>query len=196
MEIELARSLMNLFFQAPAAHGILVFEDNDYLGVVLKRDIEIGIMEGSFNLFENINMIKLNQLTQVVFKNQTSKNLQVPVIDKAGSLMRIISFEEFQCQFYFDEYTPHFNIQNVLDELEHPLVITNHFKKTIYANKKAMEMLECDIEGKNFSEILKHFEIKTIGTFMLIENCKHSYNLIISHSETKHFSYFVYLFLK
>ncbi len=44
MDTELIKDLMELFFHAPMANGILVFEDNDYLGVVLKRDIEIGIM--------------------------------------------------------------------------------------------------------------------------------------------------------
>ncbi len=196
MEIEMAKSLMKLFFHAPAAHGIIVFEDNDYLGVVLKRDIEIGIMEESFSLYENISMIKVSQLSQTLFRNNSNKNLQVPVIDKAGSLLRIISFEEFQCHFFFDEYMPHFKILGVIEDLEHPLVITNHFKKTIFANRKALELIERDIEGKIFTEVLNHFEIKTVGDFMLIEKKGVSYNLLISHSESRNFSYYLYLFLK
>jgi len=196
MEIELAKDLMKLFFRAPAANGILVFEDNDYLGVILKRDIEIGIAEGNFNLFENINMIRVVQLPQILFKSNTSRNLQVPVIDKAGSFIRIISYEEFMSQFFFEEYLNHFKIQNVFENLEHPLVITNHFKKTLFANKQALELIKSDIEGKNFCEILKQFEIKKVRTFLWVEKGKNSYQLIVSHSESKNFSYYVYLFLK
>ena len=196
MEIELAKNLMKLFFHAPAAHGLIIFEDNDYLGVVLKRDIEIGIMEGCFSLYENISMIKISQLPQTIFKNSSAKNLQVPVIDKAGSLLRIISFEEFQCQFYFDEYKQHFKVLGVIEDMEQPLVITNHFKKAIYANRKALELIERDIEGKAFTEVLNHFEIKNVGTFMLIEKKGVSYNLVISHSENRNFSYYIYIFLK
>jgi hypothetical protein len=195
-DIELAKKLMQLFFLAPAAHGALVFEDNDYLGVVLKRDIEIGIMEGCFSLFENINLIKMSQLTQTLFRNNNSKNLLLPVIDKGGTLLRIISYEEFQCHFFFDEYIPHFKIQGVLDDLECPLVITNHFKKAIFANRKALELIERDIEGRNFSDFLKQFNIKNVGYFMIVEKKGLSYNLIISHSENKNFSYYFYLFLK
>jgi hypothetical protein len=195
-EIELAKKLMQFFFLAPAAHGALVFEDNDYLGVVLKRDIEIGIMEGRFSLFENINLIKMSQLAQTLFKSNNIKNLLLPVIDKTGALLRIISFEEFQCHFFFDEYKPHFKIQGVLDDLEYPLVITNHFKKTIFVNRKALELIEKDIEGRNFTEILKHFDIKNVGDFMIVEKKGISYNLIITRSENKNFSYYLYLFIK
>jgi hypothetical protein len=195
-EIDLAKSLMKLFFHAPAAHGLIIFEDNDYLGVVLKRDIEIGIMEGRFSLYENISMIKISQLSQTLFKSNTTKNVQVPVIDKTGALLRIISYDEFQCQFYFDEYIPHFKILGVIDDMEHPFVITNHFKKTIYANRQALELIQRDIEGKIFSEALKRFEIKNVGDFMRVINKDSSYNLIISHSESRNFSYYVYIFLK
>ncbi len=194
-ELVLAKNLMQLFFLAPAAHGLLVFEDNDYLGVVLKRDIEIGIMEGRFSLFENINILKVSQLTQTLFRNDSLKNQLLPVIDKAGALLRIISYDEFQCQFFFDEYSPRFKVQGVLEDLESPLIITNHFKKTIFANRKALELIEKDIEGRCFSDVLKHFEIKNVGDFMIVEKKGVSYRLVISHSENKNFSYYLYLFL-
>jgi hypothetical protein len=196
MEIEMAKSLMKLFFHAPASHGIIVFEDNDYLGVILKRDIEIGIMEEKFSLYENINMIKVKDLSQTLFRNNASKNLRVPVIDKAGTLLRIISSEEFQCQFFFEEYLPHFKILGVFEEMEHPMVITNHFKKTIFANRKALELTEMDIEGKMFSVFMSRFEIKTVGDFLIVEKKGVSFNLIVSRSESRNFSYFIYLFVK
>ena len=195
-ENELIKDLMELFFHAPMANGILVFEDNDYLGVVLKRDIEIGIMDGNFNFFENISFIKLNQLQNSLFKKESLKANKVPVVDKTGKLIRIISFEEFQSQFYFDEFIPHFKEQNVFDNLEHPLVITNHFKKTIYANKSALELMERDIIGKNYSSLLKLFEIQMVEGSMILEKKEEIYQLSISHSLAKNFSYYVYQFFK
>lgn len=196
MEVELAKELMQYFFHAPGANGILVYEDNDYLGIVLKRDIEIGIMEGNFNLFENINFVRLNQITGVLFKNENIKNAQIPVIDKTGKLIRIISQEEFQCHFYFDEYIGHFKEQLVLDNLEHPFIMTSHFKKTIYANKAALELFEKDIIGKSFNLILKLYQIKIKDNLMVLEKNENTYNLIISHSCTPQFSCFIYQLFK
>ncbi len=152
--------------------------------------------EGNFNFFENISFIKLNQLSNSLFKNDSSKNNKVPVIDKAGKLIRIISYEEFLSQFFFDEFITHFKEQNVFDNLENPLVITNHFKKTVYANKAALELMERDIVGKNFSSILKLFEIQIVEGSMILEKKEEIYHLVISHSQAKNFSYFVYQFFK
>jgi hypothetical protein len=196
METELAKNLMELFFHAPAVNGILVFEDNDYLGVILKRDIEIGVMEGNFNLFENINFMKLAQLPPVLFKNEGLKNIKIPVVDKTGNLIRIISYEEFLSQFFFDEFINHFKTENVLDHLEHPVVITNHFKKTVYLNKSALELIERDILGKNLSIFLKTFDIKMDGEQMFLKKKDHEYRLVISSSSSKNFSFFVYQFFK
>jgi hypothetical protein len=195
-EIELAKELMELFFHAPAANGILVFEDQDYLGVLFKRDIEIGMSEGNFRLFENINLIKVSQLDEVLFKNGSSRNGKIPVVDKAGQLIRIISQEEFLCHFFFDEYLQHFKTQSVLDHLEHAVIITSYFKKIIYANKKALELIQNDIIGKSFSSVLKLFEIKSADSFMELEKDGRFYRLSISASVSKSFSYFVYQFLK
>lgn len=195
MEIELAKELMQLFFHAPAANGLLVFEDNEYLGVILKRDIEIGIMEGNFNVFENINMVKTNQLTRLLFKDETNRNLKIPVIDKVGKLIRIITQEEFNCQFNLDDYIQHFKLQQVFDSMDHPLIVTNHFKKCIYANKKALELVEFDIQGKNFSTIMKLFDVKQAGKFLTLVKKDHVFHLIISHAQTKNFSYIVYQFI-
>ena len=194
MDIELAKELLELFFHAPAVNGILVFEDNDYLGVVLKRDIEIGIMEGNFNLFENINFMKINQIQNSLFKNETIKSTKIPVVDKAGKLIRIISHEEFLCHFYFEDFIEHFKEGNVFDYLDHPLVITNHFKKTIYANKKALEWIEKDFIGKNFTSVLKQFDIRITSGEMFIEKKETYYRLFISHAAAKNFSYYVYQF--
>ncbi len=195
MEVELAKELMELFFHAPAVNGILVFEDNDYLGVVLKRDIEIGIMEGNFNLFENINFMKANLIPNTIFKNEAVKNTKIPVIDKAGKLIRIISYEEFTCQFYFEDYIEKFNYENVFDYLEQPMIITNHFKKIIYANKNALEWTQKDLIGRNISPVLNQFDIRMQNSEMTIEKNGIKFRLLISHSLSKNFSYFVYQFL-
>lgn len=192
---EVAKRLMELFFQAPAAHGILVFEDNDYLGVVLKRDIEMGIAEGKFVLSENLNFVNVKELSGLLFRDN-GVGAKIPVIGKDGVLIRIITHDEYVCQFHFDSYLPHFKEQNALDYLEHPLVITNHFKKAIYANQKAMELLETDVAGKNLTPILKSFHMNMVKDSMILEKNGELFRLTISHSLSKSFSYYVYQFFK
>jgi hypothetical protein len=196
MELELARELMKYFFYAPHANGILVFEDNEYLGVVLKKDVEYGITSGNFKLFENINILKVNELSTLLFRESSKKNAKVPVIDKAGNLIRIISYEEFISQFYFDEFVKNFKSGAFLDNLDYPLVITNCFKKCLYANKMAFNLAEFDFLGKSINLLLKKFEIKKIDRGLVLENKKDRFTLFISKSENKNFLYYVYNFLK
>lgn len=191
----LAKSLMELFFQAPAANGILVFEDNDYLGVILKRDIEIGIAEGRFVFSENMNFVNIKDLSGVLFR-ENGNSVKIPVVDKSGELIRIITHEEYACQFYFENYLPHFREQNVLDYLEHPLIITNHFKKAVYANQKAMELLEMDVAGRNLTPVLKRFHMNVVKESMILEKNGELFRLVISHSLSKNFSYYIYQFFK
>lgn len=195
MEIDLARELMKYFFQAPTANGILVFEDNEYLGIVLKKDIEFGIATGNFNLFENINMVKPVDLIQIISKDNKKRNVKIPVIDKSGKLIRIITYEEFNSQFNFEEFEQTFKIPSVIDYLEYPLIITNCFKKCLYANKNAFELAGFDIPGKKITSLLKKFEIKKFENGLLLEKDNKIYHLVISKSESKNFLYFVYNFL-
>jgi hypothetical protein len=191
----LARRLMELFFQAPAASALLVFEDNDYLGVVLKRDIEIGISEGNFSLSENLNFVKQKDLPAVIFR-ENGNGVKIPVIDREGELIRIISHEEYVCQFQFESYIPHFSEQAVLDSLEHPVVITSHFKKVVYANKKAMELFNMDLVGRNIAPVLKDFHMNVVKDSMILEQNGALYRLTISHSLTRNFSYLFYQFFR
>lgn len=195
MEIELARELIQLFFLAPGTNGILVFEDNDYLGVILKRDVEMGLSEGTFQLFENINTIRAAQLPQVLFKKGEGKNCKVPVVDKAGKLQRILSHDEFLCQFDFESYKGHFKPQSVLDDLDHPFIITNFFKKTIYANKQALALAGKDFIGKSFTPVLKSFHLRLEGPEMFLIRNDETFRLCISRSESKNFATWVYQIL-
>ncbi|MGC8771760.1 MAG: PAS domain-containing protein [Brevinematia bacterium] len=185
---------MKYFFQAPSVNGLLVFEDNEYLGVVLKKDIELGIATGVFNLYENINFLKVNEMANIIFKENNKKNSKLPVIDKTGALIKFISYEEFQSHFYFDEFIEGFKIANVFDNIDYPFLITNYFKKCIYANKKAFEIAGFDIVGKSISILLKKFEIKRVENGLILERNGEAYNLMIHHSETRNFTYLVYNF--
>ncbi len=196
MELALAKELMKYFFQAPSVNALLVFEDNEYLGIVLKKDIEFGITSGNFKLYENINFIKPSEVTDIIFKENNKKNSRIPVIDKTGGLINIISYEEFLSHFYFDEFIQNFKLSPIFDNLDYPMLITNYFKKCIYANKMAFEIAEFDIIGKSILHLFKKFEIKKLENGLNLEKNGETFNLIISQSRTKNFTYFVYHFFK
>lgn len=194
MEDQLAKSLLQLFFQAPLVNAILVFEDNDYLGVVFKKDIERGIMTGNFQLFENISFIRTDDLQTVLFSHQVTKSVRIPVIDKVGNLIRIISYDEYMSQLFFEKFIFKFDLESVLDNLDHPLIITNHFKKTLYLNKKALEMIEKDFLGRKIPELMKSFNVEMSGDKIILTKDDKTYHLVINNSSMKNFSFILYQF--
>ena len=194
MNLKETKELMELFFHAPAANGILVFDENDYFGVLFKRDIELGLMEQNFDLESNINFIRVSQLSDVLYKND-AKNIKIPVIDRLGKLIRIISLDEFHCHFEFNHYLPHFKPSFVLDEMDHAMVVTSHFRKVIYTNKTALELFQEDLLGKPLNSYLKKFEMKILGKTMHLYLKNKSYQLIISHSVSRNFSYNLFQFI-
>jgi len=195
MEIELAQKLLSFFFKAPLVNALLVFEDNEYFGVVFKRDIEMGIRDGSFRLFENISTLRAEELATVLFAQQVSSDTVIPVIDKVGNLNKIISYEEFESHFHFDRFIENFSVSPVIDSLDTPIIVTNHFKRILYMNRGAYEIAGKDFTGWNISSLLKQCEIEISGDRMLATAGERTYQLHIHFSLTEIFSYHVYQFI-
>jgi hypothetical protein len=76
------------------------------------------------------------------------------------------------------------------------VVITSHFKKVIYANRKAMELFNMDLAGRNLTPILKDFHMNVVKDSMILEQNGVLYRLTISNSLSKTFSYLVYQFFQ
>jgi hypothetical protein len=195
MEIELAQKLLSFFFKAPLVNALLVFEDNEYFGVVFKRDIEMGLREGNFQLFENISTIRAEELTTVLFAQQVSSGTVIPVIDKVGNLNKIISYEEFESHFHFDRFIADFSVAPVIESLDTPIMVTNHFKRILYMNRGAYEIAEKDFTGWNIGSLLKQFEIEISGDKMLVTAGEMTYQLHIHFAMAENFSYHVYQFI-
>jgi hypothetical protein len=195
METDIGRELIRHFFHAPQVEALLVFEDNEYFGIVLKKDIEMSLVKKGFELGGNINRVKPAQLPLLLFRGEPGKTTRIPVIDKTGRLQRIISYEEYESQFDTDAYLPHFKPSSTLEGLAHPVVVTNHFRRILYANRRAMETAGMDLPGKPFSALLRLFEIRSLSRRMLIEKGEAHFELLITSSDFKGFSSFLYQFL-
>lgn len=194
MDDHLPKRLLQLFFKTPLVNALLVFEDNEYFGVVLKRDVELGMRDNDFKLFENINVIDVYELPTVLFSHNITDNALIPVIDKTGNLIKIISYTEFESQFYFDEFIGGFLIDEVISNLDHPIIITNHFKKILYLNNRAFLMIGKDYLGGKFSDLIKSYDIEIVGDKMIVSKDDKMYHLSINYSATKKFAYHVYQF--
>lgn len=194
MEEKLARRLLQLFFQAPLVNALLVFEDSDYLGIVFKKDIERGVTSGDFELFENISTISVDQLPAALFGGRATKSAMIPVIDKAGETIGIISYDEFLSQLMFEKYIFRFDLEPVLDNLDHPVLITNTFKKILYLNKEALTLFQKDMAGKAFGAAIKDFEMEMRGEQMIVSRGDEMFRLFISQSPMKNFSFIFYQF--
>jgi len=192
MSLKIAQNLMNLFFLAPTVNAILVFDDTEYLGALLKRDLEIGIKKKSFEFFENINLIRMENLEQFVLNDFSKEETRIPVVDKTGELLRIISYREFLSQFHFGKFLQDFQQREVWDYMDHPIIITNHFKKILYLNRQALNLTKKDLIGQRFSRFLKYFDIKIKDDTPLLQHHAQAYRLQKDLSESKEFFYRIY----
>jgi transcriptional regulator with PAS, ATPase and Fis domain len=193
----LAQHLLQLFFQAPLVNALLVFEDHDYLGIIFKKDIQIGITEQNFDLELNINFIDAAEVRDIILSPDREKeSLKIPVVDKEGHLIKIISFSEFESQFYFNHFLESFSLEHIWDHMDHPLIITNHFNKVLYLNKEAFIMAGKDLLGSRLNKFLNQFEIEIIQDRMTLTRGDKMYHLVISHSHDDTFDYQIYQFFE
>lgn len=199
-EPSLAKNLLEMFFHAPAANAILVFEENRYRGVILKRDVEMGIAEGHFAMDANVNPVRPEELSGLVFRNGglspgSGVPAGVPAVDEEGRLIRILSREEFQCQFFFGDFRKEFDTTGVLASLEHPLIVTDVFLKTVYANEKARDLMGGELEGENLGDRLARFHISSVRDSRFLEKDGRLFRMETVRSESDRFAYRVYLFI-
>ncbi len=188
-----AQQLLQIFFQAPLVNSLLVYEDNEYLGMVFKKDIQLGIQEGVFDLELNINFIEKNEVANFLIREEKDReNLRIPVIDKQGHLITIMTFREFECQFAFHRFLDDFHMDNIWDNLDHPLLITDHFKKVLYLNKEAFLLARKDLLGTRIQPFLKLFSMEIKEDRMLLTHIDRTYELVISLSQHQDFKYQVY----
>ncbi len=192
---QLAHRLLQLFFQAPLVNALLVFEDNEYLGVIFKKDIQIGLKENNFDLSLNLNFIQEQEVRDIILSSDKQKDaLKIPVIDKEGHLLKIISFQEFESQFYFNHFLEEFSLEHVWDSLDHPLILTNHFKKVLYLNKQAFLLARKDLLGTKLSQFLNLFEMEMNMDRMILSRIDQMFHLVISHAHSEYFDYQLYQF--
>lgn len=191
-EAVLAKHLLQLFFNAPLVKGLLVFEDNDYLGVVFKKDVELGVSSRKFVFDEQVNYIRFDEIQALIFCREPGPEIRIPVVDKSGSLIKIISFDEFESVFYFNRFIENFTPEKILDNLGHPLLITNCFKRILYLNKQALMLVQRDYLGERIALYFKNFSIEMIQDNMFLTQGDKSFRLLIGDSNRDGFDYLVY----
>ena len=74
--------------------------------------------------------------------------------------------------------------------------IHQHSPLSISANRKAMELFNMDLAGRNIAPILKDFHMNVVKDSMILEQNGVLYRLTISNSLSKTFSYLVYQFFQ
>jgi len=185
--------LLNLFYQAPSVQGLLVFQNNEYQGVVFKRDIERIMREEGCDLGSLLQPLSVAQIEEFVFSKEPTPHTLVPAIQMDGTLVRFLTFKELRWYFHPEEFSVGM-MEVLLRSLEHPLVVCTHFKRVVYQNQKAFELFESDLLGKNIYTALRMWLVEEEDGFFVVYSDKGRHRLFISHAETKEFSLFVFQF--
>lgn len=191
----IAHQLLQLFFQAPLSNALLVYEENDYQGLVFKKDVQLGIQEEGFDLAMNINYIEKQDAADLILKTDTEREqIKIPAIDRQGQLLAFLSYQEFICQFSFHHFLDGFHMDRVWDALDHPLIITDYFKKVLYLNKEALLISRKDLLGQKINPFLRQFSMEIKEEKMVLLHIDKIWELVISQAKTRDFHYWIYQF--
>lgn len=187
------QELLGLFYQAPYAQGLLVFNGGEYEGVVFKKDIERNLHLKNFSLRAFLQPLSFSQLEEFLFAKEPTPRLTIPVVLSDRETYRFITYQEFRWHFHPEEF-PMGIIEQVIQVLDHPLVVCSSFRRVLYQNKKAFELFEADLLGKNLSSALRQWALEEKEGFFLVYSDRGRYRLFISQAEEKNFFLLVFQF--
>ncbi|MGL4389123.1 MAG: hypothetical protein ACRCTJ_07010 [Brevinema sp.] len=186
------QNIYHLFLTYPYLNALLVFDDHEFAGILLKKDIESALKSKDSFLIDKINKVSKEDLEKSIFNENPKLNMKIPFISLTGEIQDLMSYDEFVSEFFPEDFSQRLSLQEVFFCLSHPLVIMNRFKRILYLNKSAEELLSEKARGEKITDVMLGFQINCEGDRILIHRQKEMWKLIISESESKFAFYFIY----
>ncbi|MGL4394877.1 MAG: hypothetical protein ACRCS8_06615 [Brevinema sp.] len=189
------QNIYHLFLQYPYLNAVLVFDDlqtSEFIGVLLKKDIENALKSQDNFLIDKISKVSKDSLEQVIFNESPKITMKAPFISLMGEIQDDISYDEFVSEFFPEEVEHRLSLQEVFYDLNHPLMILNRFKRILYLNRAAEELLSEKARGEKVSDVMLAFQLNCDDERIYIHRQEEIWKLIISESKSKSALHYIY----
>ncbi len=187
--------IYQLFLEYSYINACLVFEDQNFQGILLKKDLERKLSDNDDCILDHIIKIPLENLEDILFNEAPSIRMKIPYINSSSKILGVLLYDEFVSEFFPLDFTTRLSLQEVFTYYENPIIILNQFKTILYMNNAGRELLSEKVLGIKICDALLAFQIGHEGEQMTITRQEEHWSLIISRSQTPHASYYIYQFI-
>lgn len=187
------QNIYHLFLQFPYLNACLVFDNNNFSGILLKKDLEDSLKMNDNFLVDKIINISKDAVEELLFNETPKLKMQIPFISLMGEVQGLIFYDEFVSEFFTDDFLTRLSLQEVFGNLMHPILIMNRFKRILYLNKKAEEIFSQQALGQKVSDVMLSFDINCGDDNRILISRQHEcWQLLISESVTPFAKYYIY----
>ena len=187
--------IYQLFLEYSYINACLVFEDQVFQGILLKKDLERKLSDIDDCILEHIIKIPLENLEDILFNEPPSIRMKIPYINSKGQILGILLYDEFVSEFFPMDFATRLSLQELFNYYENPILILNQFKTILSMNSAGRELLSEKVLGIKIGDALLAFQIGHEGEQMTITRQEEKWSLIIFKSQTPHASYHIYQFI-
>ena len=187
--------IYQLFLEYSYINACLVFEDQNFQGILLKKDLERKLSDTDDCILDHIIKIPLENLEDILFNEPPSIRMKIPYINSNGEILGALLYDEFVSEFFPMDFATRLSLQELFNYYENPILILNQFKTILSMNSAGRELLSEKVLGIKIGDALLAFQIGHEGEQMTITRQEEKWSLIIFKSETPHASYHVYQFI-
>ena len=187
--------IYQLFLEYSHINACLVFEDQIFQGILLKKDLERKLSDTDDSILENIIKIPVENLEDILFNEPPSIRMKIPYINCNGEILGVLLYDEFVSEFFPLDFATRLSLQEVFTYYENPIIILNQFKTILYMNNAGRELLSEKVLGIKISDALLAFQIGHEGEQLIIMRQEEQWSLIISKSQSPHAFYYIYQFI-
>ncbi|MGL4562479.1 MAG: hypothetical protein ACRCVW_01305 [Brevinema sp.] len=190
------QTLYHLFLKHPYLNASLVFDDHDFAGILLKKDIERALKSQDNFLIDKIMNIPKDNLEKLIFTEKPKLKMQIPFISLTGEFKGMMMYDEFVSEFFPHDFTTRLSLQEVFYHVNYPILILNQFNRILYLNKSAEDLLSPKACGEKISNVMLGFEINHCNNDIIIHRQEEQWKLLIAKSQTNFASYSIYQFIQ
>lgn len=180
------------FLLSPYLNACLVLDHQQFLGILLKKDLERKLRDQHNTIVDLIIKVPLEELEDILFNIAPSLKMTIPYINIKGTILGSLLYEEFVSEFFPHDFKMRLSFQEIFDYHEHPIMILNQFKTILYINKIAENLFSSAAFGKKITDILLAFEIVPKKDRILLVRQEEVWDLVITKSSAPHASYYLY----
>lgn len=186
--------IYQIFLEYPYMNACLVFEDQIFQGVLLKKDLERKLSDTNNSILDHIIKIPLENLEDIIFNDPPSIKMKIPYINCKGDILGVLLYDEFVSEFFPLDFTTRLSLQEIFTYYENPIIILNQFKTILYMNNIGRKLLSEKVLGLKISDALLAFQIGHREENIMITRQDEQWILTISKSQTPHAYYYIYQF--